>query len=75
MHQLLTVKSAFFNADDGVVASTDPGWIQSAFDLMTGVFDRLGLRTNIHKAVGMVCLPCQASGVRSFEAYNRRMPE
>ena len=39
-HQQLTAKAAFFYADDGVVTSTDPGWLQSAFDLMTGLFDR-----------------------------------
>ena len=54
-HQQLTVKAAFFNADDGVVASTDPGWLQSEFDLLTGLFDRIGLQTNIRKTVGMVC--------------------
>ena len=26
-YQRLTVKAVFFNANDGVVASTDPGWI------------------------------------------------
>ena len=47
----------FFNADDGVVASTEPGYIQSAFDLLTGMFDRVGLRKNVRKTVRMVCQP------------------
>ena len=31
------MKAALFYADDGVVASTDPGWLQSAFDMLTGL--------------------------------------
>ena len=72
-HQRLTAKSAFFNADHGVVASTDPGWLQSAFDLLTGLFDQVGLRTNISKTVGMVCQPCRVAGVRSDKSYTRMM--
>ena len=33
-------------AGNGVVASTDPGWIQSAFNFMMGLFDQMGLQTN-----------------------------
>ena len=43
----MTVKEEFFYVEDGVVASTDPGWIQLAFDMLTGLFDRVGLRTNV----------------------------
>ena len=35
-HQRLMVKAEFFYADDGVVASTDPGWIKLAFEMLTG---------------------------------------
>ena len=40
---ILTVKSEFFHADNGLVASTDPGWKQLVFDTLTGIFDRVGL--------------------------------
>ena len=56
-HQRLKVKVEFFYAGDGMVASTDPGWIQLAFDMLTGIFDRVGLRTNVRKTMGMVCRP------------------
>ena len=46
-HKRLTVKAACFYVKDGMVASTDPGWIQLAFDMLTGLFDRVGLRTNV----------------------------
>ena len=38
-----------------MVASTYPGWIESAFDMLTGIFYRVGLQTNVYKIVGMVC--------------------
>ena len=59
--------------DDGVVASTDPGWLQSAFDFLTGLFDRVGLRTNVRKTVGMVCWPCRVTRVQAHKSYTRRM--
>ena len=52
-----------------MVASTNLGWLQTAFDKLTGIFDRVGLRTNIRKIVGIVCQPCQADRVRVDEAY------
>ena len=41
--------------------------------MLTGLFDRVGLRTNVQKTVGMVCRPCQAAGVRSNKSYTWRM--
>ena len=72
-HQQTKVKEAFLYDDNGILASTNPGWIQSAFDTLMGICDRLGLRTNVCKTVGMVCSPFWAAGVRADEAYNRRM--
>ena len=46
-HQRLTVKAVIFYADDGMVTSTDPGWVQLAFDMLTGMFYPVGLRTNV----------------------------
>ena len=63
----------FFYADYGVVASTDPGWLQSEFDLLAGMFDWVGLQTNVCKTVGIVCRPCRVAGVRADKSYNRRM--
>ena len=72
-HQRMTVKVEFFYAEYGVVASTDPGWLQSAFNLLTGLFDWVVLRTNVRKTVGMMFQPCQATGVRADKAYTRSM--
>ena len=72
-HQQLTVKAEFFGANDGMVANTDPGWLLLAFDMLTGIFDRMVLQTNVRKTVGMVCQPLRAVMVRSDEVYTRRM--
>ena len=33
----------------------DPRWIQGAFSSFVGLFDRVGLQTNIRKNGSMVC--------------------
>ena len=43
------------------------------FETMMGVFDWVGLRTNVQKTVGMVLQLCRAVGVCTDEAYKRRM--
>ena len=60
---------AFFYMDDGLVAPTDPEWLQGAFDTLVGMFDRVGLRTNVGNMVGMVFRPCQTAGTQSEAAY------
>ena len=54
----LKVKAAFFYVDNGMVASTNSGWLHTAFDILTGLFDRVGLKTNFKRTVGMVCHIC-----------------
>ena len=45
--------------------STNLGWIQTVFYMLTGLFDPVGLKANIKKNVGTVCHLCQAAGVRA----------
>ena len=67
-------QAALFYAYDGMFASPDPAWIQGAFTALVGLFDRVGLRTNVGKTVSMVCHPCQAAvGNRTQESYGRRL--
>ena len=68
MHQ-----AALFYADNGMLASSDPHWIQWAFNALVGLFKRVGLRTNLGKTVSMVFRPCQAAGNQSEAAYGRKM--
>ena len=63
-----------FYADDGMVVSSDPAWIQGPFTALVAIFDRVGLTTNVGKTVSMVCHLCQAgAGNRTDEAYGRRI--
>ena len=66
-------KSALFYADDGILTSSDPQWLQWAFSQIVGLFDRVGLNTNIEKTVSTTCKPCNTTGNRSEEAYGQIM--
>ena len=68
-HTWLKVKAYFFYKDDGMVDSTYPGWLQTAFDMLMGLFDRVDPKKNFRETVGMVCHPCQAPGVRADKDY------
>ena len=48
-------QAALFYADDGMIASTDPLWLQWAFTILVELFDRVGLKTNQRKTVSMAC--------------------
>ena len=65
--------AALFYADDSMVPSLDPAWIQGAFNALVGLFDRVGLQTNVGKTVGMVCHPFQSVGNITQTAYRRRL--
>ena len=47
--------ASFFYDDDGLIACTRPEWLQGVFDVLTGLFDQVGLLTNLGKKVAMVC--------------------
>ena len=66
-------EGGFFYKYVGMVDSTDPGWIQTELDTLTGVFDQVGLQENVQKTVGMVYKPCREVRVRSDKAYTRRI--
>ena len=46
--------AAYFYADDGLMALTQLERIQRSFDVLTGLFDWVGLQKNTAKTVGMV---------------------
>ena len=56
-----------------MVASSDPRWLKWAFNAIVGLFERVGLRTNVGKTVSMTCRPCPAAGNQSEVAYGRKM--
>ena len=66
-------QAALFYADDGMVALSDPRWLQWAFNTLVGLFDRVGLHTNLGKTVSMTCRPRQTTGNQSEVAYRRKI--
>ena len=66
-------QASLFYADDGMVALSDPLWLQVAFNTQIGLFDRVCLQTNVVKTVGMVCRPYLAARNQSGAAYRRRI--
>ena len=59
---------AYFYADDGIVALNQPERLWRAYDVLTGLFDRVGLKTNTAKMVSMVRQSCHAPGGMLEEA-------
>ena len=43
-----------FYVDNDMVVFPDPQWLQGTFSNLVGLFNRVGLRTNTRKTVGMV---------------------
>ena len=66
---------ACFYADDGLVAARDPETLQKAFDILTGLFDRVGLRTNTTKTEVIVCVAGRIRTPLSEDAYEARMSD
>ena len=66
-------QNALLYAEDGMVASPDPPWLQGAFSNLVGLFDRVGLRTIVRKTVRMVYRLFKAAGTQSEVAHGRQM--
>ena len=63
----------FFTQTMAWLTLLTPLWIQGDFNTLVGLFDRVGLQTNVGKTVVMVYHPCQAAGNLSEAAYRRRV--
>ena len=59
---------AFF-VDDGLVAVRCPEWLQSSFNTLITLFERIGLRTNAEKTKVMTCLPGKIRVAQTEEEY------
>ena len=62
-------QNALFYAENGMVATPDPRWLQDAFSILVDLFDRVGLYTNAGKTVVIVYRPRQVAGTQSEAAY------
>ena len=59
--------------NDILVASTDPVWLQVVFDTLTGLFERVGLRTYVKNTVSMICFSFHGVSTQSEGSYERHM--
>ena len=50
-------QQVLFYVDDGLLASRDPVWLQTSFNLLVQLFECVGLKTNAKKTMVMVCCP------------------
>ena len=66
-------QNALFYTDEVMIKLSDMRWLQGAFSTLVGLFDRVGLKTNIGKTLGMVFRPCQLVGTQLEAVYERRM--
>ena len=64
---------AFLYTYYGLVASTDPVWLQGEFDTITGLSDRDGFWTNVGKTYSMLFHPCCAVATQQEVSYEWRM--
>ena len=66
-------QATLFYAEYGMVSSSEPLWIQVAFNTLVCLFDKVFLHTNVGKTVGMVRRTCQLAGNQSEAAYRRQI--
>ena len=69
----VTDKATSFYEDNGLVASIDTVWLQWLFSVMIGLFERVGLRTNMVNMVVMVCQPVPIIGRHYTPSHGRQM--
>ena len=62
-----------FYADNIILSSPQTAIFQEALDVLTSLFDQVGLRKNVNNMVGIVFQPC-CNTVRKYDvAYTWRM--
>ena len=61
--------AAYFYADGGLLFSKRVAILQYAFQILTGKFDQVALRTKMGKMVGVACQPFSTTGRHSTEAH------
>jgi hypothetical protein len=58
-----------FYVNNGLIASRDPVWLQESFNVLIGLFERIGLFTNAAKTKAMVCIPGRIQEGYTEEEY------
>ena len=71
--QVVQWMAVFFYTDKGLLAFPRPSRIQADLAVLKGLFESVGLHTNMKRTVGMVCQPCRIVGGHSEVEYMWRM--
>ena len=65
--------TVFFHTNYGLVVYINPDWPQGAFKTLIGLFNRVGLHTNLGKTFGMLYRPRHAVGTQLKKAYEQQI--
>ncbi len=60
---------AFF-VDDGLVSARCPEWLQSSFNILIKLFERIGLLANADKTKVMICVPGKIQSAQTEMEYS-----
>ena len=71
--QEVLTKATLFYEDNDLITSLNSEWIQWAFNVLTSLFERVGLLTNFGKKKSTILHSGYISGRQSYSAYKRRM--
>ena len=58
-----------FYGNGGILASPWSSGLQEALDVLTGLFDWIGLRINVNNMVGIICQSCRTASRHPEVAY------
>ena len=64
---------AFFCTNDGLLTSLWTAHLQVVINVLTGMFDMVGIKTNVKKTVDMVCQTYQMASEHLEVTNERRM--
>ena len=63
--------ATLFYSDDWLLSFPRLVRLKEALYVLKGMFDRVGIQTNVKKTVGMVCYPCYMTGGHSEDEYSK----
>ena len=63
----------FFYANNNLLASMRPKWLQVKFDFLTELYKWIGLQIKVVMRLGMVCCPFCGVGLHFEDAYVRHV--
>ena len=65
--------SAFFCEDYVILSPTQTEWLHWKFDILLGIFEKVGMKKNMKNMVNTVCRPCHITDRNSDTAHTQQM--